>query len=1657
MEVSKATIPPPPTVPNEVGQYLRTPVTDPDREPAFPPEFDSWFGDDVEEPLRLIELLEQYVEGPWRDWAETARLAIAARKLYEDLYELRLRLQRDEALIELVWGHAILSWNIDGVHVLHPLVTTRVQLSFDTETGAISVEPDSLTPHMDIDLLRGLGLTGFDLLVDLRDRWRTDPVGPFDERTNTLYHQLLAPLGLDGQVVTAERPAAPGRTPVITTGWVLFVRWRNTLYKRFFESLREALLAGNVPVSAPLASVVADEPSLISDVEVEGDDPSWHRAAQQLLMPLPSNPEQEAIARRLAEHRGVTVQGPPGTGKTHTIANLVSHLIGHGKRVLVASQKEQALTVLRDKIPESIRDLSVAVLGSSSTSLTQLDQSVQAIYENAVGLDRERASVEIGRLQSRLDQTRRDVGELRGRLETSIARERDTYVASSQSRSPSELAQWLSSTEAELGFIPDRIATTVSCPLTEHELSDLYSLASALEPADCSEARLDLPDQGRLPSGRDLAILSAELRDLRDQLADAGELMENRELFRQLGVQGVNTLTETLERAASQLEHLEQPWLIVIRSELANPAFAAVWRDQVKALRERIEELAALRSQLLGHSVVLPQPGLPTREFVAQLEELKERFAAGKGLSKIIHRELVKVRDSCLVDEEPPRVARDVELCLIEARCRRRRYELFHRWNDAVARAGGPQLDPSTQYPEFGLDEHVRSIFDACEWEEGGWEDLAERLRSAGLRPPTLPSADELTALTATLRSASLYFKEDELVERLDALAKTLRAGAAQSNASHAWASLLEAFTDSAWGRWDETVAEARRVSDLKNDVTRLDELTGQLAASVPLWASSILAGRGQQSAVGSASTGLQAWEWRQADGWVKDIIDADDPARLQRQLETKVRDANSATTELVAAAAWLAVSERLTDAERQALTAWAQALRKVGKGTGKYAPRWRAVAQNAMTDAQTAVPVWIMPTYRVVESFDPGKATFDVVILDESSQCDIFAIAALGIAHKAVVVGDDKQISPQSVGIEQSQVHDLIAQYIADVPHSELLDITTSLYDLSKMRFGGVITLLEHFRCLPEIIEFSNQLAYGGRILPLREQSSDPSWQSVIDVHVPNGYREFGTDTNPPEADFITEKIVELCSDPRYNGKTVGVISMLGDAQAALIEAKLIERIGEQEIERRRIRCGNAYHFQGDERHVMFVSLVVAAGEGRRIGPMTKEADSQRMNVAASRAQDQMWCVRSVSPDELHPDDVRARFIRYCQNPKLVDEAIGGVQDRFDSDFERAVYRQVVARGYTVKVQHRVGRFKIDLVIEGRRGRLAVELDGDAYHGPDRWEADRNRQAVLERLGWTFHRIRGSAYYRDPDLALTGLWERLEALGIKPQSEEPDISPPPHEAKPTQTSPGVVATRPNGVEERQLTETEGTPIQAQAEPWPPAPEPPPPPPAPLPQKNDFVFTALSEESEAPPEIPGDEPAQGAAEAIVYPSGPASSAEPMPTGSGDLVPVLSPYQSWIPRLLRDASTASQASIIDAMVEIVTQEGPIVAARLYELYVRASGGHRVGKTIRQVLNRAAYAAVRSGQLVQIDDQLPGQAAKTLYLPGTPAVVLRHRGDRTLEEVPRSEVAAVAKEILRRDPSVGDTELKRLLLVAYERVRLTENASSYLDDCIVLARI
>ena len=324
--------------------------------------------------------------------------------------------------------------------------------------------------------------------------------------------------------------------------------------------------------------------------------------------------------------------------------------------------------------------------------------------------------------------------------------------------------------------------------------------------------------------------------------------------------------------------------------------------------------------------------------------------------------------------------------------------------------------------------------------------------------------------------------------------------------------------------------------------------------------------------------------------------------------------------------------------------------------------------------------------------------------------------------------------------------------------------------------------------------LEFSNDLCYapnGTPLDPLRTYPSDRLKPLVV-RRVPDGYRTGGDHArNPPEADAIVKQIATCISDPRYANATMGVISLQGEAQARLIERKLLERVDPEVIEERRLLCGDAYAFQGDERDVMFLSMVAAEtddnGERQRIGPLAGDDARRRFNVAASRARDQLWLFHTVDSHSLSPICMRRSLLDYMLGSRRLLPEEEDAQ--FDSDFEREVFQRVAERGFHVRTQVEVGdarthRYRIDLVVDGRQSCLAVECDGDRWHGLERYEADMARQRDLERAGWQFVRIRGSAFYRNPDEALKPLWKELERLGISPVSgadpeqpvETPDV-----------------------------------------------------------------------------------------------------------------------------------------------------------------------------------------------------------------------------------------------------------------------------------------
>ncbi|MGD9713749.1 MAG: AAA domain-containing protein, partial [Thermomicrobiales bacterium] len=410
------------------------------------------------------------------------------------------------------------------------------------------------------------------------------------------------------------------------------------------------------------------------------------------------------------------------------------------------------------------------------------------------------------------------------------------------------------------------------------------------------------------------------------------------------------------------------------------------------------------------------------------------------------------------------------------------------------------------------------------------------------------------------------------------------------------------------------------------------------------------------------------------------------------------------------------------------------------------------------------------MPLSRLVESFDFSSNQFDVVIIDEASQCDVMALLALAISQKVIIVGDDKQVSPLAVGQDLTVVDKLIKMHLEGIPLASLYDGRRSIYNVAKPAFPGHICLLEHFRCVPDIIQFSNDLCYEGKIRPLRGKASSQLRPHVVSYRVEGACRGQGN-VNCEEASHIASLIVAACEHPAFSKETFGVVSLLGAHQAIEIERLLRKHLPTEEYETRRILCGNSAHFQGDERGVMFLSMVDSPSSGPLRLRQRKDFQ-RRYNVAASRAQNQMWVVHSLNyQSDLQPGDLRRRLIEHAMDPGAATRELEKAQSRTDSPFEKEVYERLVRRGYRPECQWWVGYYRIDFAFP--HSMVAIECDGDRYHPIEKLPEDMARQAVLERLGWKFIRIRGSVFFRDRDAAMIPVFERLKELDVSVESLE--------------------------------------------------------------------------------------------------------------------------------------------------------------------------------------------------------------------------------------------------------------------------------------------
>jgi very-short-patch-repair endonuclease/DNA polymerase III delta prime subunit len=1606
----------------ELAPWLAGPLDDPGREPQLRREIPAA---EAETELRRIEdfpeIPQRYRDWlvGWRAWAERELADRPVREYYTELFQARGTAVGRPEEFELVAGVGLLAWAPEG----HPQVKRHVftcpaTIEFEEDTARLSVvaAESSETLRTEDDMLDPGLIPTPESMEAIRDDARELEAHPLHRaEVGALARRLVHSLDAEGAYRDEEAAPAPGTDAVIAYAPAIILRKRSQQgLVHIFETIAEQIRqTGEVP-DGVVPLIDPDHEPAIAETSADG---AVFSVDDEPFLPMPVNDKQLRIVRAVDKQAQVLVQGPPGTGKTHTAAALLSHLLAQGQRVLVTAHTDRALSEVREKLPDEIKPLAVSVVGSSRDEMAELKTAVAEIAAAAHEHNPTANALVMRRCEEVIEAQRRSRAEGNHKLLAAREREVREHERGGYRGTLAAIARAHQANAEEYGWLADyaRVGADHPAPLSTREVTEWHGhLTDTALAAEEPEAAMRLIELGTVATPEQFANLVAGEQHAGEAQSEheAAKAHPAYEPVRQLAPSHREALRSRLQSLAAEAGTLaggRQPWI--------GDALAAARSGrgrQWQARENRVADLTARATGPVTRLGTLTEVSLPEEEtgrieslaravqhYLAEGGEIKTAFDGTPKIGRFADKRLKAAGllfERVRVDGLAPTNLSQVDAVLAWIDARRTLAALDREWLQDVPVPAESTLHERLQWHEAEHDQLRRTL---ALGDELAAEDA--RLVEIGLPAPDWSDLSAVQDYAGVVDAAAAEDTWAAAAEPLRALELAVEEPARWTGASSttgaapATAALRAAIAERDRDGYAAAHLRLSRLWQAREDIRRRDELGAKLAATAPALAEAVRADPADEAWKGRLARFEDAWAWAAVGTWIREHETADVNA-LQgavSRAEERIREQVGA---LAARRAWdhAASPERLGGRARADLTQYAQLVARLGKGTGKYAAARRAEIQRAMDRCRPSVPVWIMPLYRIAEQLSVEPDMFDVVIVDEASQAGMEATFLQYLAKKIVVIGDDKQVSPAAVGIDQQQLRDLAAQYLAaDRYRASWQDPGRSLFDEAKMRYGGLVTLTEHRRCVPEIIGFSNRIAYepdGVRLQPVRQYGAD-RLEPIKAMYLSDGYARGTTNrVNPVEVEAVAVQVEKCIADPAYDGKTFGMISLLGTAQAKRIETELLERISPEEWEARELRCGDAAAFQGAERDVMFLSMVAAPEPGRRIAALTAEMYVQRYNVAVSRAKDQVWVFHSVPRAELtNHDDMRYALLDYCYGviergssettgastrPVPEDEPV----PPFDSLFEQRVHNRLIDRGYTVLPQYEALGYYIDLVVVGGRARLAVECDGDAWHGPAEFERDLGRQRELERCGWRFHRVRESAFYTDAAGTLRALWDTLEELDIHPAGGlEVEPAPPPEEPLP------AAVPVPEQAEDLVSREPVGKlpqPLPARAE----------------------VITQLAEIVAVEGPVPG-----GRLHAIyLRTSGlePGARVTKLLNSSLTAAVAKGVLLAEDPRRTREAKAKtyrlpgqqepvvraepgprgpSRTEIVARLADVVAVAGPTVGSQLHNIYLQNSG-HEPGARMTKLLNSSLTAAVAMGVLVADDPHaLHAAEPKSYSLP------------------------------------------------------------------------
>ncbi len=396
--------------------------------------------------------------------------------------------------------------------------------------------------------------------------------------------------------------------------------------------------------------------------------------------------------------------------------------------------------------------------------------------------------------------------------------------------------------------------------------------------------------------------------------------------------------------------------------------------------------------------------------------------------------------------------------------------------------------------------------------------------------------------------------------------------------------------------------------------------------------------------------------------------------------------------------------------------------------------------------------PCMLMSPLSVAQYLDPSLPPFDLVIFDEASQmptCE--AVGAIARGSHLVVVGDPKQLPPTTFF---TTLH-----YDEDNLDREDLD---SLLDDCLALSMPELHLLWHYRSRHEsLIAFSNNQYYDGKLFTFPSPSNQVS--RVTYVPVEGIYDRGRTKQNRAEAEAVVAEVIRRLRDPALREQSIGIVTF-SSVQQLLIEDLLEARLARTPDAEAAagalyepIFIKNLENVQGDERDIILFSVCYGPDRtghvGVNFGPLNREGGWRRLNVAVSRARQEMMVFSSLSPEQIDLDRTNApgvaglrTFLEYARDGReaMPNEVAAGEGHYDIADCIADILRR---RGYTchTHVGNTAGRIDVAVCDNKHEGEYLLGILCDSPSSDEEETVrDRNilRGNVLADLGWQIHRV---------------------------------------------------------------------------------------------------------------------------------------------------------------------------------------------------------------------------------------------------------------------------------------------------------------------------